>query len=151
MAKVAHSDVIKAQLQFRQQQRDLQEAELGMNKSRLDLAVLLFKDFNETFTVADWFLEPLLLCQHLKEVSAAGTRNNPDLRAAQAALRQASREVTSAWGGVLPAITLDYWYGIDANQFATTVLPPIVSTISVVPQRPLCSFPSGIGARTSAK
>ena len=38
---------------------------------------------------------------------------------AQAALRQASHEVASAWGGVLPAVTLDYWYGIDANQFAT--------------------------------
>lgn len=116
--EVAHSDVIKAQLQFRQVQRDLQEAELGRNKSRLDLAVLLFKDFNENFAVADDFgqLAPL---PTFEEVSAAGTRNNPDIRAAQAALRQASQEVTSAWGGVLPTISLDYWYGIDANQFAT--------------------------------
>ena len=116
--EVAHSDVIKADLQFHQQQRDLQEAELGMNKSRLDLAVLIFKDFNESFSVVDDFGPPDPL-PTFDEVSAAGTRNNPDLRAAQAALRQASQEVTSAWGGVLPSISLDYWYGIDANQFAT--------------------------------
>jgi outer membrane protein TolC len=116
--EVAHSDVIKAELQYRQQQRDLREAELGMNTSRLDLAVLLFKDFSENFAVVDDLGSPPRL-PPLDEVSAAGTRNNPDLRAAQAALRQASQEVTSAWGGVLPAITLDYWYGIDASQFAS--------------------------------
>jgi outer membrane protein TolC len=116
--EVAHSDVIKAQLQYRQQQRDLREAELGMNKSRLDLAILLFKDFTENFAVVD-DQGPAPALPLFDEVSAAGTRNNPDLRAAQAALRQASRQVTSAWGGVLPAITVDYWYGIDANQFAT--------------------------------
>jgi outer membrane protein TolC len=121
--EVAHSDVIKAQLQFHQQQRDLQEAQLGMNKSRLDLAVLIFKDFNENFTVADDFGTPMPL-PTFDEVSAAGTRNNPDLRAAQAALRQASQEVTGAWGGLLPSISVDYWYGIDANQFATHSVDP---------------------------
>ena len=116
--EVAHSDVIKAQLQYWQQQRDLREAELGKNKTRLELAILLFKDFNENFAVVDDLgaAQPL---PPFDEVSAAGTRNNPDLRAAQAALLQAGRQVTSAWGGVLPAITVDYWYGIDANQFAT--------------------------------
>ncbi len=118
--EVAHSDVIKATLQTQQQQRDLREAELGRNSSRLDLAVLLFRDFNENFTVAD-DLTSLDALPSLDEVTAAGTRNNPDLRAAQAALRQASREVTSAWGGVLPSISLDYWYGIDASRFATRV------------------------------
>ena len=43
--EVAHSDVIKAQLQYRQQQRDLREAELGMNKTRLDLADLAVQGF----------------------------------------------------------------------------------------------------------
>ena len=122
--EVAHSDVIKAQLQSRQQQRDLRETELGMNKTRLDLAILLFKDFNENFTVVD-DLGTAPALPTFDEVSAAGTRNNPDLRAAQAALREASRQVTSAWGGVLPAITVDYWYGIDANQFATRSFDPV--------------------------
>jgi outer membrane protein TolC len=115
--EVAHSDVIKAELQLHQQQRDLQEAELGMNRSRLDLAILLFKDFNENFAIVDDFgaADPL---PTLEEVTAAGSRNNPELRAAQAALRQASHEVTAAWGGVLPSVSLDYWYGIDAANFA---------------------------------
>ena len=116
--EVAHSDAIKADLQFHQQQRDLQEAQLGMNKTRLDLAVLLFKDFNENFSVVDDFGSPDPL-PSFAEIMDAGTRNNPDLRAAQEALRQASHQVTSAWGGVLPSISLDYWYGIDAAQFAT--------------------------------
>jgi outer membrane protein TolC len=116
--EVAHSDVIKAQLQAQQTQRDLREAELGMNKSRLDLAVLIFRDFTENFTVADDLATPATL-PTFDEVKATGERNNPEIREAQAALRQASHEVTSAWGGVLPSIALDYWYGIDANQFAT--------------------------------
>lgn len=115
--EVAHSDVIKAQLQAQQIQRDLREAELGMNKSRLDLAVLIFRDFTENFTIADDLAAPETL-PSFDEVKAAGTRNNPELRAAEAAVRQARHEVTSAWGGVLPSIALDYWYGIDANQFA---------------------------------
>ena len=124
--EVAHSDVIKAELQYRQQQRDLQEAQLGLNKSRLDLAVLIFKDFTENFEVVDDLGSPQPL-PVFEEVSAAGARNNPDLRAAQAALRQAGYEVTSAWGGVLPAITVDYWYGIDANQFATRGPAPVAT------------------------
>ena len=51
--EVAHADVIKARIQSQQQQRDLQEAQLGMERSRLDLAVLLFPDFNQDFTVVD--------------------------------------------------------------------------------------------------
>jgi len=115
--EVAHSDVIKAQLQAQQVQRDLREAELGMNKSRLDLAVLIFRDFTENFTVADDLATPPPL-PTFDEVKAEGAKNSPDLRAAQAALRESSREVTSAWGGILPSLAIDYWYGIDANQFA---------------------------------
>jgi outer membrane protein TolC len=139
--EVAHSDVVKATLQGQQQQRDLREAELSKNSTRLDLAVLLFKDFNENFTVADDLtsLDPL---PSLDEVTAAGTRNNPDLRAAQAALRQASREVTAAWGGVLPSISLDYWYGIDASRFATRVdgLNTLGSAAAATLQLPLWSW-----------
>ena len=116
--EVAHSDVIKAELQYRQQQRDLREAQLALNKSRLDLAVLIFKDFTENFEVVDDLGSPQPL-PSFEEVTTGGARNNPDLRAAQAALRQAGYEVTSAWGGVLPTLTFDYWYGIDAAQFAT--------------------------------
>ncbi len=115
--EVAHADVIKARIQAQQQQRDLQEAQIDMERSRLDLAVLLFPDFNQDFTVVDDLqtLEPL---PTFAEVEVAGKKNNPDLRAALAAYEVADHEVTAAWGGLLPALSVDYLYGIDANQFA---------------------------------
>ena len=48
---MAQSDVIKSQIQFQDRQRDLRESQLAMDKNRLALAVLLFPDFNQNFTV----------------------------------------------------------------------------------------------------
>src|SRR5215469_309425 len=45
--EVAHSDVIKAELQATERRRALQEAQLGLLNARLDLAVLIFPDFND--------------------------------------------------------------------------------------------------------
>jgi outer membrane protein TolC len=118
--EVAHSDVIKAQIQYQQRQRDLQEAQLEMSKSHLELAVLLFPDFNENFTVVDDLRLPPPIPTY-EEVQAAAAQNNPDIRAAAAALKEASGEVAVAWTGLLPIITADYFYGIDASRFATRV------------------------------
>jgi outer membrane protein TolC len=115
--EVARSDVIKAQIQNNQQRRDLQDALLAMNKTRLDLAVLLFPNFDENFSVVDDLSLPDPLPSFV-EVQAAATKNNPMLRAALATLRQSNQEVSVAWTAMLPSITLDYFYGIDANQFA---------------------------------
>ncbi len=116
--EVAHSDVIKAQIQFLQQQRDLQESGLEMNRGRLELAVLVFPDFNENFSVVDDLQLPETL-PPFPEVQAAAANKNPGLRAALAAVQEANQEVAAAWNGFLPALSLDYFYGIDANQFAT--------------------------------
>lgn len=116
--EVAHSDVIKAQIQFQGQQRELQQAELEMNRSHLELAVLLFPDFNENFTLVDDMGQPAPIAS-FQEVQAAGTRNNPDLRAAIFAMRAATQEVSAAWWEMLPSMSFEYFYGIDANQFAT--------------------------------
>lgn len=115
--EVAHADVIKARIQAQQQQRDLQEAQVAMERSRLDLAVILFPDFNQDFTVVDDLQTPESLPPFV-EVEAAGKKNNPDLRAALAAYEVANHEVTAAWGGLLPALSIDYFYGIDSNKFA---------------------------------
>ncbi len=122
--EVAHSDVIKAQIQFQQQQRDLEEARLEMGKSRLELAVLLFPDFNENFSVVDDLQMPQALPEFSEAQGMAG-RKNPEVRAALAALQVARHEVTSAWGGVLPAASIDYFYGIDASRFATRQFDPV--------------------------
>jgi len=118
--EVAHSDVIKAQIQYQQRQRDLQEAQLEMNKSHLELAVLLFPDFNENFTVVDDLRLPAPLPSY-PEVQALAQQNNPDIRAALATVNEAKGEVAVAWSELLPAITADYFYGIDATRFATRV------------------------------
>jgi outer membrane protein TolC len=115
--EVAHADVIKARIQSQEQQRALQEAQFDMERSRLDLAVLLFSDFNQDFTVVDDLQAPESL-PSFAEAEAAGKKNNPELRAALAAYETANHEVTAAWGGLLPALSVDYFYGIDANHFA---------------------------------
>ena len=122
--EVAHSDVIKASIQFQQQQRDLQEARLEMGKSRLELAVLLFPDFNENFNVVDDLQMPQALPQ-FPEAQAMAGRKNPDLRAALASVQAANHEVTSAWGNLIPSASVDYFYGIDASHFATRQFDPI--------------------------
>jgi outer membrane protein TolC len=115
--EVAKADVIKAQIQDLQQKRDLESSLLAINKGHLELAVLLFPDFNENFTVVDDLRLPEPL-PTFTEVQALGTRNNPEIRAALASLRQSDQEVKVAWTAMLPTLSLDYFYGIDANQFA---------------------------------
>jgi outer membrane protein TolC len=116
--EVAHSDVIKAQIQANDRDRDLREAQLEMQKSRLELAVLLFPKFDQDFTVVDDMrLAPVL--PPMNDVEQLAAKNNPNLRAAMSALDVANREVTVARSGHLPTLTMDYWYGIDANHFAT--------------------------------
>jgi len=52
------------------------------------------------------------------EVDAMAGRNNPDITAAQATVRQEQFEVASARAAYLPALSFDYFFGIDANQYA---------------------------------
>jgi len=115
--EVAHSDVVKATIQTQQKERDLQESKLAVERARLDLAVLLFPDFNQDFTVVDDLqaAEPL---PTFVEAEAAGQKNNPELRVALSAVEAADHQVTAALGGLLPALSLDYFYGIDANAFS---------------------------------
>lgn len=116
--EVAHADVIKARIQEQQKQRDLQEAQLDMERGRLDLAVLLFQDFNQDFTVVD-DLETAEPLPNFAEVETSGKKNNPELSAALNAYRASQHEVSAAWGGLLPSLNVDFFYGIDANHFAT--------------------------------
>ncbi len=115
--EVAHSDTIKAQLQLQQQQRALQDTELEMERSRLELAVIIFPNFNENFTTVD-DLDNVVPVPSFQEVEAQAGNNNPQLRIAMAALRSANQEVAVAWNSFLPSLTVDYFYGIDASRFA---------------------------------
>jgi outer membrane protein len=115
--EVAHSDVIKAQIQVAQRRRDAQDAELTAEKSRLALSVLIFSDYRDTFAVVD-DLEQATPLPALQDVKTRAANNSPDLKAAQAAVAQESFGVWSARSAYLPSVSFDYFYGIDANQFA---------------------------------
>jgi len=116
--EVAHADVIKAELQMRERQRALQEAQLAFLNARLDFSILIFPKFEENFEVAEDLHAPVPL-PTLAEVQARAARDNPDVRAALAAVQASNHDVFGARAGYLPALTLDYFYGIDATRFAT--------------------------------
>jgi len=116
--EVAHADVIKAELQMRERQRALQEAQLGFLNARLDFGVLIFSNFEDNFEVAD-DLHAAVPLPTLAEVQERAARDNPDLRAALAAVQELNHGVFGARAAYLPSLTLDYFYGIDATTFAT--------------------------------
>lgn len=116
--EVAHSDVIKAELQVNERRRQLQEAKLLLLNARLDLAVLIFPDFNDNFEQADdLHANPALPA--FPEIETSAARNNPEIRAALETTNAAEHGVLVARAGYLPSLSLDYFYGIDATHFAT--------------------------------
>jgi outer membrane protein TolC len=122
--EAAHSDVIKAELQAQDRKRQLQEAQLGLLNARLNLAVLLFPDFRDNFKVVD-DLHATVPLPARDEFEVQAARDNPDIRAALSTVKAAGQDVNAARAGYLPIITLDYFYGIDANRYAVnSVLPP---------------------------
>ena len=116
--EVAHADVIKAELQMNDRRRQLQEAKLALLNARLDLAVLIFPNFNDSYELADDLHAPLALGSS-EEIEARAARDNPDIRAAFETVNATSHGVSAARAGYLPGLDFDYFYGIDATHFAT--------------------------------
>ncbi len=114
--EVAHADVLKAQLQLQQRQRDQMDAELAVARAKLVLGVMMFPDINQAYSVVD-DLKPDAPLPAPDEVQAKAVANNPDLRAAEANVNQASYGVKISRSAFLPTVSLDYFYGIDANVF----------------------------------
>jgi outer membrane protein TolC len=121
--EVAHADVIKAELQMRDRRRQLQEAQLALLNARLDLAVLIFPNLNDNFELAD-DIHAVTPLPSIEEIQLRGTKDNPDLRAALEAVRQARYDIFGARAGYLPSLSFDYFYGIDATRFAVNTATP---------------------------
>jgi outer membrane protein TolC len=115
--EVAHADVIKAQIDLQQRQRDLKEAQVTIEKARIALGVLIFPTFSSDFAVVDDLLEVGDI-PTVEEARAAATSSSPDLKVATAGVQEAGWEVSVARYQFLPSLALDFFYGIDANQFA---------------------------------
>ena len=114
--EAAHADVIKAQLEQQQRQRDLADANIATEKAKLELAVLLFPDPRTAYLIQTSAAMPSV--PERAAVAAAASNNNPDLKSALAALKQSDAEVFAARAAYLPDVGLNFTYGIDAPQFA---------------------------------
>ncbi len=115
--EVSHVDVVKAELQFEQRSRDLDAAKLRSDEARLAFAVLLFADFDQTFTVVD-DLATLPSLSLLDDLQGLAGQKSPEIQSARASAREAKSAVTVARYAYLPSLALTFYYGIDANQFA---------------------------------
>src|SRR5262245_45334844 len=116
--EVAHSDTIKAELQAQDRRRQLQEAQLALLNARLELAVLIFPNFQDNFVLTENLAASAPLAT-LEEVRQQAARDNPDVRAAVETVNLTNHGVTAARAEYLPSLGLDYFYGIDAAQFST--------------------------------
>ena len=114
--EAAHADVVKAQLQQQQRQIDLADARLMADKTRLELAVLLFPDPHTQY-LTESVSSPRPLPER-REIEAAAANNNPELKSALASLHESDAAVLSARAAYLPDLALNFNYGIDAPEFA---------------------------------
>jgi outer membrane protein TolC len=114
--EVARADVVKAQLTQQQRERDLLDARLLAEKSRLDLGVLLFPDPRSPYSLSAPATPAAPPAR--ADVEAALARRNPELQSALATSHLADLTLTAARLAYLPDLVLNYSYGIDAVQFA---------------------------------
>lgn len=114
--EAAHADVVKAELQQQQREREFADAKLQSEKARLDLAVLLFPDPHTAYTLIE-FGDPAPLPTR-DELEVAASQNNAELKSALASMHAANLDVTAARAAYLPDLGLNFNYGIDAPEFA---------------------------------
>jgi outer membrane protein TolC len=112
-----HSDAVKAEIQYRIQKQAFDEAKFSMEDMRLGLAVILFPDFNENFSVVD-DLDSAPALPPFPDIQGMAEKENPDLRVALETAREADLDVKLAKTAFLPTLTVDTDYGIEANCFA---------------------------------
>ena len=144
--EVAHADVVKANLQAQQRQRDIEDAQLGAESARLDFGVLLFADPRTPYLLEEEGQQvPPVPAR--PDIEAAAQRNNPELRDALEGLRAAEANVKVARAGYYPDLAMNYTYGIDSAQFAKYGLP--VSDVAADGSRTLLGTPKNLGYSAS--
>ncbi len=114
----AYADVLKARIQAADIESALDNAALTREQARVALALLIFTDVNQPFQLADDPSQVLTL-PPLTEAQAQATRSNPQLDAAKKSEKAAQKGLNAARAAYLPTLSFDYYYGIDAPEFAT--------------------------------
>ena len=117
LGQVARADVVKAEISARQQRQAFDETALAMSNARLALAVILFPAFNENFSIVD-DLQSAPVLPPFADVRTMDEHENPDLRAAGELLRAAAEDLRLSRSALLPSLTIEADYGIEANEFA---------------------------------
>jgi outer membrane protein TolC len=115
--EVAHADVVKAQILYEQRRLDVQNAQLDFDKARISFGVLLFPNYGQQFTLAN-DLETVTALPPFAQVQSMAGRNNPDIRAAEATVTQQGYELASNKYLLYPNLSFDYFYGLNANNYA---------------------------------
>jgi outer membrane protein TolC len=115
--EAARVDVVKARLQVQQRERDLQDARATFDKARIGFAVILFPNYGQAFTVTD-DLDTSPKLPPFTEIQTMAGNNSPDMRAAQATVQQQNFAISAARANYLPTLSVDYFYGLQANQLA---------------------------------
>jgi outer membrane protein TolC len=114
--EAAQADTVKAQLTAQQRQRDLMDAQLLLEKAKITLAVLIFPDITRDFTTVD-DLDQLPPLDDYAAINSQARSASPDLHAARANVLVSRDETNIARYAYLPSLAIDFFYGIDANQF----------------------------------
>ena len=112
---MAHADVLKAQLQQQQRERELADAKLAAIKARLELGVLLYPDPSTAYTLDAAAIPAPLPDRASIDTLAKG--NNPEIRSALAGLQAAQADTFTSRAALAPDLALNYTYGIDATNF----------------------------------
>ena len=114
----AHADVVKAQIQVADNQTNLQSMQLAQQQARIALALLIFRRADRNYVIVD---DPARMLQLPAFVRAAqeARAHDPQVDAARKTEQAAHKSLMAARMGYLPSLSLDYYFGIDANQFAT--------------------------------
>ncbi|MGC2173143.1 MAG: TolC family protein [Candidatus Sulfotelmatobacter sp.] len=86
VGQVAHSDVLQAEIQYRQQEQLFDDTKLAMGSSRLDLAALIFPTLIENFSIVD-DLDSAVALPPFSEAERMAGNESPDLRVAMETLR----------------------------------------------------------------
>lgn len=114
----AYADVLRARIQADDTESSVNNSQLILEQSRVALALLIFEDVNQPYQLADDPSQVISLPPR-DDAQALATSSNPELHAAEKNAQAAGKDLAAARLGYLPSLTFDYYYGIDANQFAS--------------------------------
>jgi outer membrane protein TolC len=129
---VSHVDVVKADMQEEQRSRDLEDIRLAADQAHLALAVLLFPHFDEQFSVDDT-INTLPALSTFEEAKATSLHESPDLLSSRAGIAEAHAAATVARYAYLPSLSVNFYYGLDANQLQSRASDVFGATKSTQP------------------